>query len=374
MNNVSAYSKQACLIFLAAFLFASAAQAQTISLIATTSLSISSCGDGVVTAPEECDAPGETGEYSTSIAGRQCNSVCEFGPYCGDGVLQTVYGEECDDSNNTDGDFCAADCTIEPAGSGGGGSSGGGSGTSGGSNTDLGDTKINVDGLGYPRRTVQILLDGDSVGSASANSDGEFDFSIEVDPGPATMGFYSTDAFGTRSITFTTTFDVTQGAVTNVSNLLLPPTIKVNSAEINPGDIVTVSGQAPPNRTVQVFLGQNEAAETTSNTQGDWSVAYDTTGLAAAEYTLKARYRTGSGILITDSSFSTALTLFVGVDGQATRPSDLNRDGSVNLIDFSILIFWWGTSGGNSNPPADINRNGNVGLEDFSIQLFNWTG
>jgi hypothetical protein len=66
--------------------------------------------------------------------------------------------------------------------------------------------------------------------------------------------------------------------------------------------------------------------------------------------------------------------LFVGVDGQATQPSDLNRDGSVNLIDFSILIFWWQTTGGDSNPPADINQNGNVGLEDFSILLFNWTG
>lgn len=374
MYSVSTFTKQACLLLFLFFGFYTQALAQTVSLVATTSLSISSCGDGVVTSPEECDAPGESGEYSTTIAGRQCNSQCVYGPYCGDGTLQTIYGEECDDSNNTDGDFCAADCTIEPAGSGGGGSSGGGSGSSGGSNTDLGDTKISVDGLGYPRRTVQILLDGDSVGSASANSSGEFDFSIEVDPGPATMGFYSTDAFGTRSITYTTTFDVTQGAITNVSNVLLPPTIKVNNSQINPGDIVTISGQAPPNRTVSIFLNTNQVEETTSNSQGDWSVAYDTSGLAAAEYTLKARYKTGSSILVTESSFSTALSLFVGVDGQATRPSDLNRDGSINLVDFSILVFWWGTSGGNSNPPADINGNGNVGLEDFSILLFNWTG
>ena len=111
---------------------------------ATTTLSVSICGDLVVNDGEECDVPGETGDYSTTIAGRQCTAVCSFGPYCGDGILQTLFGEECDDGNNTDADFCAADCTIEVAGSGGGGSGGGG-GSSGGSNTVLGDTQIDVE-------------------------------------------------------------------------------------------------------------------------------------------------------------------------------------------------------------------------------------
>ena len=137
---------------------------------------------------------------------------------------------------------------------------------------------------------------------------------------------------------------------------------------------MTVSGQAPPDKKVEIFLNAKKVTETTSSGSGDWSIAYDTTGVSPAEYTLKARYLKGSTILNTESSFSTALTLFVGVDGRAVSSSDLNRDGSVNLTDFSILIFWWQTSGGNSNPPADINGNGNVGLEDFSILLFNWTG
>ena len=343
--------------------------------IATTTLDLTSCGDTIVSGSEECDVPGETGTYSTSIAGRQCNSECEYGPYCGDGIMQTIYDEECDDSNNTSGDFCDVDCTTEPAsgGGGGGGSSGGGS-SSGGSNSDNGETLIKVDGMGYPNRTVNVLLDGDSVGSVKAGRTGDFEFSLESDPGPVTLGFYSTDAFSTRSITYTTTFDVTLGAVTNVSNLLLPPTIKVSSAELNPGDIVTISGQAPPTKDVQIYLDDGKIMETQSDSQGDWSVAYDTTSLKAAEYTLKARYVTGSGLLTTDSGYSSSLALFVGVDGTATTPSDLNRDGFINLIDFSILIFWWGTTGGNSNPPADINGNGNVGLEDFSILLFNWTG
>ncbi|MEZ4200067.1 MAG: hypothetical protein R3B69_00455 [Candidatus Paceibacterota bacterium] len=327
----------------------------------------------MVSGSEACDVPGETGEYSTTIAGRQCDVDCQFGPYCGDGILHTIYNEECDDANNTSNDFCSAECKIEFSGSGGGGGGGGGGG-SGGSNTEIGDTSVQVGGLAYPQRTVNVLLDGESVGDVRADSDGEFSLSIDAEPGTATLGFWSTDAFGTRSITYSTTFDVTQGAVTNVNGVLLPPTVRVNDNEINPGDIVTISGQAPPNREVSVYVNDSVIAETTASGDGDWSIAFDTTSLTPAEYTIKARYTTGSSALKTESGFSSAVALFVGVDGTVARPSDLNRDTRINLIDFSILIFWWGTAGGDSDPPADISQNGRVGLEDFSILLFNWTG
>lgn len=342
--------------------------------IATTTLDVNNCGNFIVEVPEECDVPGETGVYSTTIVGRQCTPQCQYGPYCGDGILQTLFSEQCDDGNNEDGDFCGADCTIEPAGSGGGGSSGGNSGGSGGSKVDLGDTSISVKGAAYPNRTVNIILDGDSVGTVRADSDGEFDFTTESEPGAATMGFWSTDIYGTRSITFNTTFDVTQGAVTTIRGVMLPPTIVADSTEINPGDIVTFKGQTSPNTTVDLYIGNKVVESATANRSGEWQIAYNTSGLRAAEYLAKVRYKNANGSLSTESSFSSAVTLFVGVEGRATTPSDLNRDGSINLIDFSILIFWWQTSGGDSNPPADINGNGKVGIEDFSILLFNWTG
>lgn len=359
---------------MAAFLSMSDHIATAQITVATTTIEVTNCGNLLVETGEDCDAPGETGTYSTTIAGRQCTPQCLFGPYCGDSILQTIQGEACDDGNNTDGDFCGADCSIEPAGSGGGGSSGGGSGDSGGSSEDLGDTSISVTGTAYPNRTVNIILDADSVGSVRANGDGEFDFAIGTDPGAASMGFWSTDINSVRSVTFNTTFDATQGAVTSVSGIMLPPTIAADETEINPGDIVLFTGQTAPNKTVQLFIDSNQVADTTSASNGEWSISYTTTGLSAAEHLAKARYERGSGSLTSESSFSTAITLFVGVDGRATTPSDLNRDGEVDLIDFSILIFWWQTAGGNSNPPADINGNGNVGIEDFSILLFNWTG
>jgi len=50
--------------------------------------------------------------------------------------------------------------------------------------------------------------------------------------------------------------------------------------------------------------------------------------------------------------------------------ADLNKDGRVNLIDFSILLFWWGKD----DMCCDQNQDGNVNIVDFSILLYYWTG
>jgi cysteine-rich repeat protein len=360
-------------IFILTLLFAP--QLAGAQVVATTTLELNICGDGLVDSNEQCDVvPPESGAYSQTIVGRQCTLTCRFGPYCGDGILQTTFAEECDDGNNEDGDFCSATCKVEPAGSGGGGSSGGGS-SSGGSDDELGDTLVNITGVGYPRRNITLLLDTESVGTVRVGADGRFEFSTEADPGTATLGLWSTDINGVRSITLNNTFDVTQGAITNISGIILPPTVSVANARINPGETIEVRGQSAPNATVEIHIDDSDIVEEVqSNAAGIWTYQLDTGRLSIAEHIIRARSVTGTPPLTTESSFSTSLQLFVGVDGQATQPSDLNRDTFVNLIDFSILIFWWQSNGGDSDPPADINQNGNVGLEDFSILLFNWTG
>jgi cysteine-rich repeat protein len=376
MVNTFSIASSIATVLLVLQLVPNPAVAQTINgFIATTTVDTAICGNSVVDASEDCDSPGETGDYSTTIAGRQCDVDCEFGPYCGDGILQTTYDEECDDGNNDNGDFCSATCTLEPAGSGGGGSGGGGSGRGGGSSEPLGDTQISVTGQTIPRADVTILLNAEEVGEVRADANGRFEFATEASPGTASMGFWTEDDDGNRSITINTTFDVTQGAITDVNGVLIPPTLVVDDQTVDPGDVVRFSGQTIPNAIVDLYRDQSTVVGTvTSDNSGRWEFTYDTAGVSPADYSFRAKVTVGSGSLNTESGFSSTLQLFVGVDGQPTTPSDLNRDGSVNLTDFSILIFWWNTNGGDSDPPADINGNGNVGIEDFSILLFNWTG
>jgi cysteine-rich repeat protein len=343
--------------------------------MSTTTLTISICGNEIVDNGEQCDVLGETGVYSQTIVGRQCTAACFLGPYCGDGILQTTYQEECDDANNDDADFCSSACKIEPAGSGGGGSSGGNSGGGGGSPRDVGKTIINIIGRGYPSRTINFLLDSKSVGSVRSDSTGHFEFSTASAPGTASLGIWATDLNNNRSITLNNTFDVTQGAITNINGVILPPTLSLVSQNINPGAVIVVSGQSVPNSTVELHVDNSKVVEkTTAAADGTWRIDFNTAKLSIAEHILRARTLLGTPPLTSQSNFSSSLQLFVGVEGKATLSSDLNRDGFINLTDFSILIFWWQTTGGDSNPPADINGNGKVSLEDFSILLFNWTG
>jgi fibro-slime domain-containing protein len=60
------------------------------------------CGDGIVTAGEECDDGVNAGGYE------QCAPGCVLGPRCGDGIKQE--SEDCDDGNRRDGDGCGSSC------------------------------------------------------------------------------------------------------------------------------------------------------------------------------------------------------------------------------------------------------------------------
>jgi hypothetical protein len=54
------------------------------------------------------------------------------------------------------------------------------------------------------------------------------------------------------------------------------------------------------------------------------------------------------------------------------RGADINRDGKVNIYDFSILMFWWRATK-IVHPYVDINKDGKVNLTDFSIMMHAWT-
>jgi hypothetical protein len=69
------------------------------------------CGDAIVEGTEQCDQgaanlPAGT-TYGTAAA--HCSATCTNLPYCGDGVINTVNGEQCDPPDNT---TCTSNCRF----------------------------------------------------------------------------------------------------------------------------------------------------------------------------------------------------------------------------------------------------------------------
>ncbi|MGB1277140.1 MAG: hypothetical protein ACPG77_15455, partial [Nannocystaceae bacterium] len=67
------------------------------------------CGDGVIDDDEACDDGPENGNYEA------CAEDCSGpGPSCGDGVLQPLDGEVCDDGDPIDNNACSNSCQPVP--------------------------------------------------------------------------------------------------------------------------------------------------------------------------------------------------------------------------------------------------------------------
>lgn len=242
-----------------------------------------------------------------------------------------------------------------------------------------GDGRVEISGYAFPRSRVTVLVDGKQAGQATAGGNGSYSITLDqIARGVYTFGVYATDANQTRSSTFSTSFTVSGARTTALSNINLAPSIRVQPDPVQPGQPATISGYTQPNAvvTLETERDKNVASRrvltATADGGGAWSIALDTSGLQNGTY--KARARSASTDPLVTTGFSNYT--FYGVGESAQRPinADLNRDGRVNLTDFSILLFWWNTNGGDSNPPADINGDGRVTLTDFSILLFNWTG
>lgn len=300
-------------------------------------------------------------------------------------------GEGAGDADPGLGDPSGGDDTSGGSSGGGGGGGGGGgsgasSGGSGGSGgfegTDKayqsGDARVIINGYAFPQSNVIILVDGVQADRVTANSSGSFSSTLDsIARGVYTFGVYAVDKNDVKSSTFSTTFSVTGARGSTLSNVNVMPSIKVTPDPVNPDSTMTLSGYAIPNATITIENQKDKSAATlktlttTSSASGAWSIEVSTAGFSAGTYKVRAKAVQTDGVSTNFSGYT-----FYGVGQKAATPrsSDLNRDGKVNLTDFSILLYWWNTDGGKSDPPADINNDGKVSLTDFSIMIFNWTG
>lgn len=273
--------------------------------------------------------------------------------------------------------------TSSSSSSGGtGGATSGGSGSGGGggssvSSNDSGAAQVSFKGFAYPGSIVSLLKDGYLKVEVPASPDGTFDITLgSITQGTYNFAIRAEDPEGRRSVLQMYTVYVSSGITTVVKGIFLPPTVSVDKREVKKGDVLNIFGRTLSGGQVTLAIhSDNELIrKIDGDSSGIWFYKLDTSELELGDHQIKAR----SSKLNDLSTFSQSLKFKVGlinVDvGKLKVDSihDLNDDNRIDLVDFSILAYWYKRP----QPPAEVdaNHDGKIDLVDFSILAYYWTG
>lgn len=235
-------------------------------------------------------------------------------------------------------------------------------------------TIVRFSGRAYPLSRVTILRDGAIAVTTIAGPDAKFSVALSgLSAGNYSFGVYSQDAENRRSNIFSFPISITSGVTTDISGIFITPTIDVDKAQVKKGDNINIFGQSVPDGDVVISIHSPvELFRTvpTDNT-GAYLLTLDTSVLENGSHTTKSKT-----VLPTEvSEFGKGVSFLVGdenISKDSCGRGDVNCDGRVNLIDFSIMAYWYQKSA----PPVkvDLNADSMVNLVDFSIMAFYWTG
>lgn len=254
--------------------------------------------------------------------------------------------------------------------------SGGGGGGGGGTSIP---TTVNFSGMGYPLSRVTILKDGIIAVTTISDPAARFAVSLtNITAGVHNFSVYGEDSNGLRSLTFSFPIFITEGATIDISGIFLSPTINIDKSEVRKGDTLIVFGQTIPSSNVNIVFHSDQEIirQTTTDSTGLYKYDMDTTPLDYGDHNVKSK------TTLLDSSISATsveLPFLVGLisrlkdsDSCGGLIGDLNCDNRVNLVDFSIMAYWYKKT----DFPAkiDLSGDGKITLSDFSIMAYHWTG
>jgi len=238
-------------------------------------------------------------------------------------------------------------------------------------------TQVVFTGKAYPESTVTLLKDAQIMATTISGTDANFQISLtNITAGSYIFSVYSEDDNGNRSSLLTFPLSVSSGVITNVSGIFISPTIDVDKSEVKRGEILKIFGQAIPNSDITVIINSDEEiyGKTKTDNIGAYLYNLDTLEIEMGDHLAKSRSTLEEEI----SSLSKAISFIVGTKTvlketiKIPEKGDLNDDKKVNLIDFSVLAYWYQRP----SPLAkvDLNNDGKINLIDFSIMAYYWTG
>jgi len=237
------------------------------------------------------------------------------------------------------------------------------------------------EGKAFPSAFITLLKDDSVAATFLADSRGIFYKNLMgLQSGTYNFGIRAQDTDGRDSVTLNFRAELLSGYTVDISGIFIPPTISISSNNVKKGDPVDIQGQAFEGSDVNALISPDEVFKKAKNlSSGNWLLKLDTGQLSEGEHSVKVKaFFNGE-----QSLFSDTVSFFVTPAGKPTptptstvllvcKGADLNSDGKVDLVDFSILLYFW-EQRQPANICADINVDGTVDIVDFSIMMYYWT-
>lgn len=236
---------------------------------------------------------------------------------------------------------------------------------------------VTISGNAFPNAKLTLLKDGAITTTLYADTTGFFQITINnLNFGNYQFSVYAEDPRGVTSNPYTVNVSAFSSAPYQFSGIVIPPTISSDSTAVQLGHDFVVSGYVAPGSNVTLGVaGGAQFGTAVANNNGLYQITAHATGQPNV-YSL----RTQATLNGNTSLYSRPIQVqfYAGQQPPPVPPPplglcvDYNKDRRVNLIDFSILLFWFG----HPNPPGNIDCNSDhvIDMKDFSILMFYWTG
>lgn len=235
-----------------------------------------------------------------------------------------------------------------------------------------------ISGTVFPNAKLTLLKDGSISTTLIANPDGTFQITINnLNFGNYQFSLYSEDPTGQISAAHVINVSAFTSQPYVYSGIILPPTLSASGLLIKIGDSYSVFGYSAPGSTVTLLAPNgNGLGSATADSSGLYRISLRA-NLAAGIHSLRATANLNGRTSLPSKPIQVLFYSENLPPDQVPPPQyvscvDYNKDRRVNLIDFSILLFWFGK---NPVPPSvDCNSDLVIDIKDFSILMYFWTG
>ncbi len=146
--------------------------------------------------------------------------------------------------------------------------------------------------------------------------------------------------------------------------IFFPPTLNFGNGIYSSSEDVEICGYSEANNKINLNIDDIIKRETNSDKEGFYKFLIDSQELGAGNYYAKVNQTDESG---KESGFSFPRAF--KITDLSFPKADLNGDNAINIVDWSMFLFRWGSEEEHLRREIDLDDSGEINIFDFSLFL-----